>query len=328
MPKVRTYVSLRTEVRRLLREGDEAGAAKRVARYYGIGEMIDVHIVGKGGKPEYGKEVIQRLADELSVGNQRLYEMLTVRRAYRISRPGGKLAWAHYVALSAIEDERLREAYEAQATRGSWSRQMLRDRIREGLLEAGDGGPVENWDGSVPPTPRRGVPYTYRVKEATKDSLLLDLGMGAKHRLELEQPSPFEAGDVVKTRRNGGLMEVAPGERANLYTLKAEVTRVVDGDTLWVQVDFGFSFYQPWKVRFRGVDAPEMGTEEGKRAKAWVEERLRKYPFVILTTTKVGMYGRYIADVFYGNGKSAVTVARRGEYLNGEMVTEGVAVRA
>jgi len=46
----------------------------------------------------------------------------------------------------------------------------------------------------------------------------------------------------------------------------------------------------------------------------------------VITTMKVGMYGRYIADVFYGGGRSAGTVAERGRYLNAEMVEEGVAV--
>lgn len=78
MAKVATYATLRSAVRKMLRQGDEAGAAMRVARYYGIGEMIDTHVAGQGGKPEYGKEVIQRLADDLGVGNQRLYEMPNV----------------------------------------------------------------------------------------------------------------------------------------------------------------------------------------------------------------------------------------------------------
>ena len=334
---VTTYTSLRSAVRKMLREGEEAGAKKRVARYYRIGTMIDSHVLVKEGRAEYGKEVVQRLANDLAVGYQRLYEMWSVRRAYRIFRPGGKLAWAHYVALARIEDERVRSAYEARAERSSWSRQTLRDRIREGRLEAGNGELVTDWDASEPPTPRRGVPYTYRVKEASGTWLLLDLGMGAEHGLVLKENAPCEPGDVVKTRVNGELHEVEPGDDADLHTFRAEVTRVVDGDTFWAKVDYGFRFRQPWKVRLRGVDAPELPTEEGERAKAWVAARLSGLPFVVITTTKVGMYGRYIADVFYpssprlrrtGGGEKVENVAQRGRYLNGEMVEEGVAIRA
>jgi hypothetical protein len=328
MAKAATYTSLRSQVRRMLREGEDAGAEKRVARYYRIGEMIDFHVLGHGGKPEYGKVVMQRLADDLSVGYQRLYEMLSVRRAYPIFRTGGKLSWAHYVTLSTIDDERLREAYEAHAVRGRWSRQTLRDRIREGRLAAESGDLLAEWNASVPPNPRRGIPYTYRVKEIVEGGLLVDLGMGVELGVDVDVPESIAQGDVVRTRRNGRIYEVEPGERGNLYTFRASVTRVVDGDTFWAKVDYGFRFSQPWKVRLRGVDAPELGTEEGEQAKAWVEERLARLPFVVMTTTKVGMYGRYIADVFFGDSKKVDNVARRGKYLNGEMVEAGVAGRA
>ena len=316
-----TYASLRSAVRKMLREGDEAGTAKRVTRYYRIGDTIVSYVLAHGGRAEYGKETVKRRADDLVVGYQRLYEMLSVRRAYPIFRPAGKLTWAHYVALAGVEDERVRETYETQAAEASWSRRMLRDRIKERMLEAGAG------DRTVAPKPRRGVPYTYRVKEASRTRLLLDLGMGAKHALDVAQASSFEPGDVVKTRHDGSLYGVETGEKDKLYTFRAVITRVVDGDTFWAQVDYGFRFYQPWKVRLRGMDAPELPTADGEMAKAWLEERLNAQPFVVMTTTKVGMYGRYIADVFYGGGRSAAQVAKRGKYLNGEMVKEGVASR-
>jgi endonuclease YncB( thermonuclease family) len=89
------------------------------------------------------------------------------------------------------------------------------------------------------------------------------------------------------------------------------------------------------------VDAPELPTDEGEEAKAWVEERLNHVAFVVMTTTKVGMYGRYIADVFYppsrslrgtgrrmGGGYKVENIAAKGRYLNGEMVEAGMAIRA
>ena len=49
-------------------------------------------------------------------------------------------------------------------------------------------------------------------------------------------------------------------------------------------------------------------------------------PFVVITTAKVGVYGRYIADVFYDGGTDVTRVAQRGRYLNAEMVEGGRAV--
>lgn len=110
METLRTYVSLRSAVRRSLGEVMSDGGAERVAWYKRIGEMIDLHVLLRADRADYGGEVIQRLANDLEVRNQRLYEMLNVHRAFPISRPGGKLMWAHYVALSRIEDEGVRAA--------------------------------------------------------------------------------------------------------------------------------------------------------------------------------------------------------------------------
>ena len=240
MPEaLRTYVSLRSEVRRSLGEVMSDGGAERVARYKRIGEMIDLHVLLRADRADYGGEVIQRLANDLEVRNQRLYEMLNVHRAFPISRPGGKLMWAHYVALSRIEDGGVRAAYETQAVRGAWSRQMLRDRIRAGVLQDASGRLKANWGASVAPTPRRGTPYTYRVKDVSGKSMLLDLGMGVEHELALNPPSPkasagrpagraaslFKAGDTVKVERERGMYTTKPGDHRRLYTFKAAVMR-------------------------------------------------------------------------------------------------------
>ncbi len=140
---------------------------------------------------------------------------------------------------------------------------MLRDRIRAGVLLDSNGKLKADWRASVPPTPRRGTPYTYRVKDVSGKSLLLDLGMGVEHELDLRSVSPFKPGDTVKVERDRGLYSTKPGDHRRLYAFRAEVIRVVDGDTVWVKVDHGFKFWQPQKIRFRGVDAPELPSDEG-----------------------------------------------------------------
>ena len=43
-----------------------------------------------------------------------------------------------------------------------------------------------------------------------------------------------------------------------MYTYKVEVTRVVDGDTIDVDVDLGFGMiYKKQRVRMMGIDTPE-----------------------------------------------------------------------
>ena len=332
-----TYASLRSAVRRTFSEVSEDGGPARIERYKRIGEMIDGHVL-RHADPSSARASAGRRGgvwdggDSSAVrrpggGEQRLYEMLNVHRAYPILRPAGEWTWTHYVALSAIEDAKVRAAYEAQAVRGAWSRRLLADRIRAGLLLDEHGRLKPGWDKSAPPTPRRGRPYTYRVKEASKKGLLLDLGMGVEYELRLGRSTSFEAGSVVTTRKDGSVYGVEEGDPRRLYAFKVEVTRVVDGDTVWVKVDHGFRFRQPQKIRFRGIDAPELPTEEGLAAKSFVESRLAGVPFAVITTSKVGMYGRYIADVFYmKKGEDVARVAERGRYLNAEMVEKGVAL--
>jgi|GEM_PF-1828815 len=50
--------------------------------------------------------------------------------------------------------------------------------------------------------------------------------------------------------------------------------------------------------RLRRIDCSELDTAEGKRAKSYMEKLLEKVSFVILTSTRLGKYGRYLADLF------------------------------
>ena len=89
----------------------------------------------------------------------------------------------------------------------------------------------------------------------------------------------------------------------DLYTYKAAVERVVDGDTIIVKIDLGFGNRCREYLRFRGIDAPEIDTPEGKKARQFVVNELAKVDHIILTSTKSDKYGRYLADVYYGDGK-------------------------
>lgn len=90
----------------------------------------------------------------------------------------------------------------------------------------------------------------------------------------------------------------------NVY--KGHVLRVVDGDTFDALVDLGFGVNQKFRVRVEGVDTPEIRTEEGKKAKAAVEELICEKT-VYLTQAGSDKYGRALARV---------------ELLSGEDLTE------
>ena len=125
-----------------------------------------------------------------------------------------------------------------------------------------------------------------------------------------------------------------------LHTYASEVIKVIDGDTLDLEIDVGFKAKHEHRVRFRGIDCPEIGTPEGKKAKAFVEKELNKCiitkplfkgshanrPLVVIKTFKYGMYGRYIVDIYYLPGeKNPEMIASKGKLLNQVLIDRGLA---
>lgn len=84
--------------------------------------------------------------------------------------------------------------------------------------------------------------------------------------------------------------------------------RVVDGDTLDVVLDLGFSITVKVRLRLHGVDTPEIyGVKKesaeyarGKEASKRVQELLDDAQYVLIRTYKhiKEKYGRYLADVY------------------------------
>ena len=115
-----------------------------------------------------------------------------------------------------------------------------------------------------------------------------------------------------------------------MYSYKATLERVVDGDTVLVKVDLGFTLTQIMRLRLRGIDTPELRgpkRRRGLRAKAYVKGQLENARTLGVRTYKVGRYGRYIADVFYSPRViSYDRIFRRRYCLNDKLVQKKLAV--
>ena len=87
-----------------------------------------------------------------------------------------------------------------------------------------------------------------------------------------------------------------------MYTYKAKLDRVVDGDTIDVNIDLGFDISVHKRVRLAGINAPESRTKDleekkkGLASKARLIELLDKGDLVV-ESKELGKYGRVIGDL-------------------------------
>ena len=91
-----------------------------------------------------------------------------------------------------------------------------------------------------------------------------------------------------------------------MYEYGCTVTRVVDGDTIDVVLDLGFSILHKCRVRLYGIDTPESRTRDkdekvrGKLAAKFLEDSINNGTKVILRSKlkdSKGKYGRVLGEV-------------------------------
>ena len=106
-----------------------------------------------------------------------------------------------------------------------------------------------------------------------------------------------------------------------MYTYKATVYNVYDGDTFKAEVDLGFHVNCKLTFRLGRVNTPELrgGTVETKMEGIKARDRVRNLILnkeVTIKTEKTGKFGRWIAEVFLPGG----------ENLSDLLVTESLGV--
>lgn len=110
-----------------------------------------------------------------------------------------------------------------------------------------------------------------------------------------------------------------------MYEYSASVVKVVDGDTLHLNVDLGCDVRLKMTVRLADIDAPEISTNEGKVSKAFVEDWLESCTQGLTIKTvkdRREKYGRYLAFVY---DTSKLDLVPEPLSLNEQLVNEGLA---
>jgi len=111
-----------------------------------------------------------------------------------------------------------------------------------------------------------------------------------------------------------------------MYTYKAKLDRVVDGDTVDAHIDLGFDITIHKRIRLAGIDSPESRTRDleekarGLASKDKLIELLGDGNF-ILESKEVGKYGRVLGTLIVEDININDTLVEEGfavEYWGGK----------
>ena len=238
--------------------------------------------------------------------------------------------------MTTVKDGKQRTILEAKAAHDHWSKRAL-----EIFLKADKD---RNRKPPKPPKPKplpllKGRLYTYGIfKAGYADNLLVDCGFNIYYESGLTVfPAALRRGhasgktgniaETVKTQTGFDFVK-SNATYKDLYTFKAYVEKVIDGDTIWIMVDCGFKIWSRQKIRLRGIDTPGITTQKGIAAYSFVCAALKDLPFIVVKSHGRDKYDRYLMDIFYLGGEpDPQVVLEKGNFLNQELLDKGLAVR-
>jgi micrococcal nuclease len=116
-----------------------------------------------------------------------------------------------------------------------------------------------------------------------------------------------------------------------MFQYSAQVIRIVDGDTLWLDIDLGFYTHRQVDIRLANINTPErvQYTAQGIQdpARAYVEECLAIGSECVVDITTRDKYGRWLGVIRFLPGVTKrEEIAKFGRVLNDELLARGFAL--
>lgn len=314
----------------LLSVGNKIGQIKAVT-YWKLGRWIDLYLLHGEDRAKYGEKIYEMLEKKSGIGQKTLERAVRFSREFPIPTALSKLSWTHQLELLTLPDQTVRKQLAIQATKKNFTTRELKQEISK-ISKNSDRHLVK-----VPVTiftpPKlkavKGELYTYVIleKNSAEDPTksVVDCGFGFDQTINIKDFSNATFGKTMQ------------------FTYRAEVQKVIDADTFKVRIDLGLGgSFSRQKIRLKGIDAPEIDTNKGKKAKAYVAKALKGLEFILIRTSKSDKYDRYLADVWYvpkldqnsrkaGNVPRALPSEQAGtpsfneKYLNQELLDLGLA---
>ncbi|HLL69004.1 MAG TPA: thermonuclease family protein [Micromonosporaceae bacterium] len=92
------------------------------------------------------------------------------------------------------------------------------------------------------------------------------------------------------------------------WTVPAVVLRVIDADSLRMQLDLGWYTYRVENCRLGHCNAPELNTAAGRAARDFVLTLLTIGDPVTFTSKSLDKYGRPLGDITLADGRDLATI--------------------
>ncbi len=293
----------------------------KLVAYWKTGQHIKKHLLKNKKRANYGDRLFPLLSAHLSIDKTTLYRSVQFFEEYpKIVDTCQQLTWSHMRLLLAVTDIEARHDFEKQAILKHLNVEDLKDLIRKskGLPDKPDRPTVLSVS--------RDEPYIYLMRQAKK-GLKIDLGFTVRIPAPIDDLKPETIVHVEKTGQSYRFIPAEPDVFPH-YTYKAEVLGIIDGDTIWANVDLGFEVESEQKLRLRGVNTAEMDSLEGESAKDYVKAQLSQCPFIAIKTHARDKFDRYLVDVFYDKTESDFrTLIKKGTFLNQALLDKGYAMR-
>lgn len=265
---IKTYPALLSQLKKVFIEGLQKIEEEKVKTYWRTGELISNYILENKERADYGENLFEKLADDLGIERTILQRSVKFYRTFPISASWHKLTWSHCRVLITVEDDERRKFFQKRAVEKGWTAEELFEAVRLDRLkvEGPEDKPAQTAE-KLPVT--RSRIYTYQVLEPAyihpiEERLVIDLGFKVIIQTEIKGIR-LKEGEIIESIKEGGGYSFKHSAAApkELYTYKALVEKVIDGDTIWLNIDLGFSCWARQKVRFRGIDCPELDTKKG-----------------------------------------------------------------
>jgi endonuclease YncB( thermonuclease family) len=324
------YKKILSEIQKLITQTQD-NIVKNVTRQkvemaWKIGKEIDKNL-SESDEDERSRKLIEQLEIDLKITRSVLYKMRNFYKTYpKIPKDDATLNWSHYRILSGIKKADERKYLEDLTRQNSWNSNELQAEVKNSKPQLTS----EN-KGQKPVTkklqvaqkifPARGKLFAYQiVKLAGVSDFFFDCGFKIFEKVSSVLPREVKKINqivAVTKKSEKYLVKKESMHSRKLYAYKAYLERVVDGDTIRVNLDLGFGIFHHEILRLAKISAPELSSSEGKKSAKILTEILKDVPFLVVKTFHTDIYGRYVADVFLGKeGFEAQEIADRGVYLN------------